>query len=182
MIRIFDIASKDLTQILRDRKTFLFLLVMPIAFTFLFGFAFGGFSKKTPDPRLPVALINQDGSDLSLRLTSLLENSAVIVMKQDGKKTLSDYEKLLSKGDISGILVIPSAYSEALQAGSLPHLSLTVDLGQTSGMTIQNEVMAIASRLTSAVQTALIVGRTTSAFTPAFEQALSAWDNSPVRI
>ncbi len=35
MKRIFDIAAKDLTQILRDRKSFLFLLIMPIAFTFL---------------------------------------------------------------------------------------------------------------------------------------------------
>ena len=42
MNRIFDITLKDLTQILRDRKTFMFLLLMPIAFTLLFGLAFGG--------------------------------------------------------------------------------------------------------------------------------------------
>ena len=45
MRRILDIAAKDLLQLLRDRKTFLFLLIMPILFTFLFGYAFGGFSK-----------------------------------------------------------------------------------------------------------------------------------------
>ena len=43
MIRIFDIALKDLLQLSRDFKTFMFLLIMPIFFTFLFGFAFGGF-------------------------------------------------------------------------------------------------------------------------------------------
>jgi hypothetical protein len=42
MIRIFDLAVKDLLQILRNRMTFLFLLIMPIAFTLLFGLAFGG--------------------------------------------------------------------------------------------------------------------------------------------
>ncbi len=182
MIRIFDIAAKDLTQILRDRKTFLFLLIMPITFTFLFGFAFGGFSKGTPDPRLPVALINEDGSNLSLRLVSLLENSEVIVVKQDGKQTLADYEKSLSKGDIAGVLVIPTGYSDALRNRSLPLLSLAVDLSQTVGMTVQNEVLAAATRLTSAVQTALIVGQTTSAFVPAFEQALAGWENPPVRV
>ena len=39
MNRIFDITLKDLMQILRDRKTLLFLLIMPIAFTLLFGLA-----------------------------------------------------------------------------------------------------------------------------------------------
>ena len=182
MKRILDIAAKDLTQILRDRKSFLFLLIMPIAFTFLFGFAFGGFITGKTDPRLPVALVNEDGGDLSLRLVGLLENSEVIVLKQDDKKTLADYEKSLSKGDIAGILVIPAGYSDSLLTGSLPRLSLTVDLTQTAGTTVQGEVLAAASRLASAVQTALIVGQTSSAFEPAFEQALAAWEEPPVRI
>jgi ABC-2 type transport system permease protein len=182
MIRIFDIAGKDLMQILRDRKTFLFLLIMPVAFTFLFGFAFGGFSKSEPDPRLPVALINEDGGDLGLRLINLLENSEVISVTQDETKTLDDYEKSLTKGDLAGIIVIPSGYSDNLRSGNLPRLSLTVDLTQTAGTTVQSEVLATASRLTSAVQAALVTGQTSSAFTPAFEQALSAWANPPIRI
>jgi ABC-2 type transport system permease protein len=198
MIRIFDIAAKDLTQILRDRKTFMFLLIMPIAFTFLFGFAFGGFSQGESDPRLPVAVLNEDGGDpstssgqrLSLRLVSLLEDSEVIAISQDSEKSLADYEKSLAKGDLAGILVIPAGYTDSLltlrpaqgDAGSLPRLSLTVDLTQSAGTTVQDEVLAAANRLTSAVQTALIVGQTTSAFTPAFEQALAAWENPPIRI
>ena len=35
MTRILDITFKDLLQLLRDFKTFLFLLIMPIVFTFL---------------------------------------------------------------------------------------------------------------------------------------------------
>ncbi|MEW6093187.1 MAG: ABC transporter permease [Chloroflexota bacterium] len=182
MIRILDIAAKDLAQILRDRKTFLFLLIMPIAFTFLFGFAFGGFSQGESDPRLPVAVLNEDGGDLSLRLVGLLEDSEVIVIIQDSNKTLADYEKSLSKGDLAGILVIPAGYSDTLLTGSLPRLSLTVDLTQTAGTTVQDEVLAAANRLVSAVQTALIVGETSSAFTPAFEQALAAWEDPPIRI
>ena len=55
MRRTLDIALKDLMQILRDRKTFLFLLIMPIAFTYLFGSPSVGSAKgKKPDPRLPV--------------------------------------------------------------------------------------------------------------------------------
>ncbi len=182
MKRILDITAKDLLQILRDRKTFLFLLIMPVLFTFLFGFAFGGFSKGETDPRLPVAVIDEDGDGLSQRLVGLLEESEIIAVTQDTAKTLADYEKLLSKGDLAGILVIPARYSNSLLEGNLPRLALTVDLAQSAGTTVQAEVLAAASRLASAVQTAQIVGQTTSAFTPAFEQALAAWNNPPVRI
>ena len=59
-MRIIDLALKDLRQITRDRKSFLFLLIMPIAFTLLFGYAFGG--NSTADPRLPIGLVDEDGS------------------------------------------------------------------------------------------------------------------------
>ena len=182
MKRIIDIALKDLMQILRDRKTFLFLLIMPIAFTFLFGFAFGGFSKGESDPRLPVAVLNEDGGDLSLRLVNLLENSEVIALIQDEGQTLADHEKSLSKGDLAGILIIPAGYTNSLLTGSLPRLTLEADITLTTGTTVQGEVLAAASRLTSAVSTANIVGQTASAFTTAFEQALTAWNNPPIRI
>ena len=42
MKRILDITAKDLRQIIRNRMTFLFLLIMPALFTILFGLAFGG--------------------------------------------------------------------------------------------------------------------------------------------
>lgn len=182
MKRILDIAIKDLVQILRDRKTFLFLLIMPIAFTFLFGFAFGGFSKGESDPRLPVVIINEDGGDLSLRLVTLLQSSEVIAVAQDEGQTLAGYEKSISKGKLAGILIIPAGYTETLLSGILPRLILETDLAQASGTSVQGEILAAANRLTSAVQTARIVGQTTSAFTPALEQALTAWDNPPILI
>ena len=45
MIRIFDIAQNDLRQLLRDRKTFMFLLAMPIIFTVMFGLCLWGFQQ-----------------------------------------------------------------------------------------------------------------------------------------
>jgi ABC-2 type transport system permease protein len=182
MKRILDITSKDLMQILRDRKTFLFLLIMPVAFTFLFGFAFGGFSKGGNDPRLPVAVLNEDDGDLSLRLVNLLNESEIIVVAHAGDKTLADYEKSLIKGDLAGIIAIPTNYSDSLLSGELPKLVLEADTTQTTGTTIQGEVLTAAKRLTSAVQIGLIVGSTSSAIKPAFEQALDAWAAPPIRI
>ena len=77
MLRIFDITAKDLTQLLRERSTFLFFLIMPLAFTLLFGFAFGGFGGSG-DPRIPVGLLDQDQSQLSASLHDVLAESEVI--------------------------------------------------------------------------------------------------------
>jgi len=54
VIRILDIAQNDLRQLIRDRNTFLFLLIMPVIFTLMFGYAFGAFSSGGSDARLPV--------------------------------------------------------------------------------------------------------------------------------
>ncbi len=62
-MRILDIAAKDIQQILRDWKSALFLLVMPVLFTVFFGLVFGPVmsADRQRDPRLPVGL-DQPGS------------------------------------------------------------------------------------------------------------------------
>jgi ABC-2 type transport system permease protein len=77
MTRILDIAFKDLLQLTRDFKTFMFLLLMPVLFTFLFGYAFGGFSGGNSDSRLPVGYLDQDDSWLSQALHDELADSDV---------------------------------------------------------------------------------------------------------
>ena len=78
MIRIFDIAQKDLAQFLRDYKTLMFLLLMPMLFTLLFGYAFGGFSSNESDSRLPVGFINEDDRWISGTFRDLLADSDLI--------------------------------------------------------------------------------------------------------
>ena len=78
MVRILDITLKDLTQLLRDVKTFMFLLIMPIIFTLLFGYAFGGFSSGASDQRLPVGYLSQDDHRVTDTLHGLLSESQVI--------------------------------------------------------------------------------------------------------
>ncbi len=41
-MRILDLAFKDLAQILRDKRSLLFLVAMPIVFTLFMGFAYNG--------------------------------------------------------------------------------------------------------------------------------------------
>src|SRR5687768_4860669 len=81
-MRILDLAYKDISQIVRDWKSGVFLLVMPILFTLFFGFVFGASnSKPEVDPRLPVGVIDRDEQgegSLATSLETLLEDSEAI--------------------------------------------------------------------------------------------------------
>ena len=60
-MRILVLAYKDLSQIVRDWKSGLFLLVMPLLFTLFFGFVFGGSNTK-PEAFAAAGGCNQSGS------------------------------------------------------------------------------------------------------------------------
>ena len=127
MNRIFDITLKDLTQILRNRMTFLFLLIMPIAFTLLFGLAFGGSSNQPSDARLPVGLLNQDNSGISMQLQTLLNNSTVIRLDTTAGRTEFDLAGLVGSNKLAAALVIPSGYGQSVRSGSPLKLGFYAD-------------------------------------------------------
>src|SRR5512139_521539 len=100
MIRIIDIALKDLMQLLRDFRTFLFLLIMPIAFTLLFGFAFGAFSEPG-DSRIPVGFLDEDESGPSRALHDMLLGSDVLGLQDGAYQTREKLEARVAEEDIA---------------------------------------------------------------------------------
>ena len=185
MIRIFDITRKDLLQLARDRNTFLFLLIMPVLFTFLFGFAFGGFGGEESDSRLPVGYLDQDRSWLSRELGDMLGASTVIRLQRSGAASTGDLETWVADGDIAGAIIIPKGYGKNTLSEKSAQIVLIADTEATAGMTIEAETLAIANRLASAIQTALVLERVIGDRIPfdyAFDQALSAWDDPPIKV
>jgi ABC-2 type transport system permease protein len=181
---ILDITQKDLTQLARNRMTFLFLLVMPIVFTLLFGYAFGGFSKETPDPRLPVGYLDLDNSAGSRQLRELLAGSAVLRMDENKELSAQELESMVSAKDLAGAIVVPSGYGEGLLTGNPPPMILISDPGNTASMTIEREISRVVARLVNGAMTARIIAEATSeeAFVPAMDEALKAWKTPPITI
>src|SRR3990172_1775342 len=107
MIRILDIAAKDLQQMLRDRKAFLFFLIMPVLFTLMFSLAFGGSSG---DPRLPVGFRDEDHSQVSRQLHDLLAKSQVVRLEENPSRTLADLEAAVAEADLAAALVVPPGF------------------------------------------------------------------------
>ena len=185
MIRILDITQKDLIQLMRDRKTFMFLLIMPIAFTLLFGYAFGGFSGGASDSRLPVGWLDQDGSRISKKLHDLLSNSQVLRLDDSSAPNVSDWEQLVATNKIAAAIIVPPGYGRAMLEAKPMKLVLIGDPGSTAGLSIQTETVALANRLDSAVQTAVVMDDEIGDRAPfdyALDQALTDWENPPIAV
>jgi len=150
-VRVIDLALKDLLQVVRDWKSALFLVVMPLLFTLFFGLMFG--SEAASDPRLPVGFVDhdQDGA-LSASLHSLLEASDAIrpvVLEEGGKVGDS-----VRDGDLAAAVVAPAGFSEQMFAGEEPRLTVIVDQNTPAGQTASSAVQAAVTRLLGAVETA----------------------------
>jgi len=184
MLRILDIAFKDLMQLLRDFKTFMFLLIMPIIFTFIFGFAFGGFGSGGSDSRIPVGYLSEDDHWVTNSLHDLLDKSEVIRL-QDGYGSVSDLEKAIADGDIAAAIIVPNGYGKAFLKNKLKQLVVIADTSSSTWTTIQADLLSIGSRLDSAVRTATIIDQVDSEEIPfkyAFKKSLAAWDEPPIAI
>jgi hypothetical protein len=59
-VRATSLALKDLLQIARDWKSALFLVVMPILFTFFFGLVLQPDSQAEADARLAVGVVDRE--------------------------------------------------------------------------------------------------------------------------
>jgi ABC-2 type transport system permease protein len=165
--------------------TFLFLLIMPIAFTLLFGLAFGGSSNQSSDARLPVGLLNQDNSAISMQLQTLLTNSMVIRLDTTSGRSESDLAGLVGSNKLAAALIIPSGYSQSVRSGSPLKLGFYADPSQASTTTVESELLVASNRLASAVRTANIAAKVTdnpTIFDPALAQALATWQNPPIKV
>ncbi len=185
MIRIFDIALKDLMQLLRDFKTFMFLLLMPILFTFLFGYAFGGMGGGDSDSRLPVGYISQDDNWVTDSLHEMLGKSEVIRLDENIFRSTADLEKLVADGELAAAVIVPDGYGRAVLKDRTARLTVIADTGSQAWVTVEADLLTIAGRLHDAVRTASIIDAIDSERMPfkyAFEQTLSAWDEPPIAI
>jgi ABC-2 type transport system permease protein len=185
MIRILDITLKDLTQLVRDAKTFMFLLVMPIIFTLLFGYASGAFSKDKSDSRLPVGYLNEDDRWVDQPLHDILADSETIRLVEYSSASLSDLELRVANGELAAAVIVPPGYGQAMLKNKSVRLTVIADTGSTAWTTIQAETLTAVSRLDGAIRTATVTNDMLGERTPfryAFDQTLEAWQDPPIKV
>ena len=179
-MRMLDLAFKDLSQMLRDKRSLLFIVAMPIIFTLFMGFAYrGDSSDEETDNRIPLALVDpQPDSRLNKMFFTRLESSdsiKVIVMSED------EAMDAFRKGEVAGVLVIPDGFSEQVEAGKVAQLNLVAEAASSEGQSIYQLLRVPLSQLMSAVEVARISAEVQSKpadYVPSIELAWSKWDEN----
>ena len=152
-MRILDIAVKDLVQILRDKKSLLFLVLMPVIFTLLLGFAF---RSQEVDPRLPVGWVDRDpGGALGAQLRDLMvATGAISLVPLEGDQA-AEAEQQVRDEKIVAAVVVPAGYSARALAGEPLPLSVTVP-NTMAGQTAATAIQTATKRLLGAVKAAYL--------------------------
>jgi ABC-2 type transport system permease protein len=155
-MRLIDLALKDLLQILRDWKSALFLVVMPILFTLFFGFILSP-GEGEGDPRLPVGFVNQDpAGELVASLEELLATSDVVRPVVLTEAEAADLDERIRDGDLAAAIVVPEGFGQRVLDGEEPQLTVVADRATTAGQTAYSGIDTAVSRLMGAVETAHI--------------------------
>jgi ABC-2 type transport system permease protein len=178
-MRIIDLALKDLSQMLRDKRSLLFLVAMPIVFTLFMGLAYRGSTGggENTDNRIPLAVVNPEpDARLNQMLLARLNSSDALKSIR-----LSEAEALdaFHTGEVAGVLVIPVGFSEQVMSGSNPQLTLIAEAASAQGQSLYQLLRVPVSQLMSAVEIAQISAETQNdpaEFSPSLELAWSKWD------
>ncbi|MBI3152567.1 MAG: ABC transporter permease [Chloroflexi bacterium] len=180
-MRIIDLALKDLSQMLRDKRSLLFIVAMPIIFTLFMGFAYRGGSQgdEDIDTRIPLALVDPQ-PDFRLNkmfLTRLNSSDAIRVVSMSEEEAMDAFRK----GEVDGVLLMPAGFSEQVEAGKEAQLQLIAEAASSEGQSLYQSLRVPISQLMSAVEVARISADLQSnpdEFAPAIELAWSKWDEN----
>ena len=196
-MKFLDIAIKDLYQLLKDWKAAVFLVASPILFTLMFGFMFGGFGGPATarDDRLPVLVVSDEQTLITEGFLDFLAGSNVIRAEYgDPATSLEKLQQMVVDEDQAAVVRIPAGFSAQVQNAGTVTLEIILDSNTTSGLSVQQELQALADRFQSAAQaaqSAVQIAETqqgqpltdverTALFNPIFADALERWQSPPV--
>jgi ABC-2 type transport system permease protein len=115
------VARKEFLHILRDSRSLIMALALPLLMIILFGYAL------TLDvDRIPTIVYDMDNSPDSRDLISRFDGSRYIQI-QGYTGSYETIEKMIDRDDCILGLVIPQDYSRELQAGRKPEVQLILD-------------------------------------------------------
>jgi len=166
---------------LRDKRSLLFLVAMPIAFTFFMGFAYGSGQDngEDVDNRIPLALVDPEPESRlnNMFFTRLDSSDSIRIVSLNEDQAMDAFHK----GEAAGVLVIPVGFSEQVEAGKEAQMNLIADSASSEGQSLYQLLRVPISQLMSAVEVAHIsadVQSNPEEYVPSIELAWSKWDEN----
>ncbi len=123
---ILSVAYKEFLHIFRDRRVLVLLVLLPPAFTLMFGHAFEAGEMKN----VPALLINRDQTERAGKFVSLLLDNKTFAW-QTPPPTITREDDLLGHG-VQAALIIPEGWSDSLAKNDPVPLPLFLDGSDTN--------------------------------------------------
>lgn len=136
------VAALDLKRRLRDRSVLIQVILAPVALALIIGGAFGG---GTSGIEAEIWLADADGSDTSAAIvTSIAEGSedgGVVFVAKTGLDG-ADAERAVDADEADAVVVIPTGFTDAVQAGAATEVVAIGDAGDDVAAGIARSVAA----------------------------------------
>jgi ABC-2 type transport system permease protein len=140
------VAGLQLRLIVRDKSSFIWLLLVPIVFTTVVGIAFGGFGSSGPAPRVPVAFVDLDRGEVSgvfeQALRAELSLDVQMPSEETGRQELKDNK-------VPVLIIIPKGFGAAVEAGTAASVEVIRSAGRSSGYFLEQLVSNAATRVST---------------------------------
>ncbi|MFC2969655.1 ABC transporter permease [Acidimangrovimonas pyrenivorans] len=119
--RLWAMLVKEVIQMRRDRVTFAMLLFIPLMLLVLFGYAINN------DPKhLPAALVAPTQDRYTRAIVSALELTGYYKFDYP-YVSAAEAETLISRGDVSFVVTIPSDFGRRVERGDNPQILIEAD-------------------------------------------------------
>jgi len=150
-------VRKDLQLFFADRRAVIMSFVVPIAIASFFGSIFSGPSENSEAAKIPVAIVDQDGSAISRGIVSSAQTEKNFKLSQP---TADEMRDLVRHGKITVGVVIPKGFGDAagkafFAGGDKPQLDLLYDpshateLAMVRGIFTQHVMEAVSKEMFS---------------------------------
>jgi ABC-2 type transport system permease protein len=149
MRKALAVGKKEFRQIVRDRRTLMILLFIPVFFLLLYGYALN-FDIK----HVGLAVEDRDGSTESRNLISAFVNSGYfdLVATVYSDEVL---DRLMDQNKVRAALVIPEGLGRAIRTGQRPTVQVIINGDNaTAGSIIMGYALAIIRSMSAGLQVA----------------------------
>lgn len=150
MSNIFHLIQKDFKRKWKNPVVILGFLLIPVIFTFIFGFVFGS-SEEEILPEVQVLVVDNDSSFISQLLLSAFNQGELKKFIQTEVVEEEQGHKLLNAGKASALLIIPENFGGDLWGGMSTELTLLKNPSEQFLPEIAAEIIDTTSLLLSSL-------------------------------
>lgn len=141
-MKFISIAVKDFKELVRDKRGLFFILLFPIFFMMIFGFAFGGMGQENTPHN--IAIVNYDegatiltgenfnfGNNLTNQIKELTYTNSDVKLFNVTETSESEADSLLKQRTVDAELIIPSNFSASMVSQIANSTGLAANINNT---------------------------------------------------